>query len=214
MNSTKDRAFRPLGCISPAQEFKGRREGVWHISATIRSNTTLAQMRFSEKCRITSWYDATAGRIAAHHAIDVVQSNSAGNQVIPPVGTPIYAMEAGTVVAAVSSNGPVSYPSCMSWSPRPQPNYVKIRGSDGYYTLYMHITPIVSNGQVVTQGQEIGTIDGSGCQSNHHVHVSRKDSSGTIYNFVIPGCVNSPTPVNWYDDPEVPIYDNDDDEDA
>ena len=107
----------------------------------------------------------------------MVQANSPGNQVIPLVGTPVYAMEAGTVPLAVSSNGPVAYPVCMSWSPRPQPNYVKILGSDGCYALYMHV-PIVSNNQVVTQGQEIGTTDGSGCQSNHHVHVSRKDSSG------------------------------------
>jgi hypothetical protein len=53
-----------------------------------------------------------------------------------------------------------------------------------------------------------------GCQSKHHVHVSRKDSSGNTYNFVIPGCVNSPTPMNWYDDPEGAVYDNDDDEDS
>jgi len=84
--------------------------------------------------------------------------------------------------------------------------------SDGYFTIYMHMTPSVSNGQFISQGQQIGTIDSSGCQSKHHVHVARKDPSNNSVNFVIPGCSNSPTPMNWYDDPQGAAFDNDDDD--
>jgi len=84
--------------------------------------------------------------------------------------------------------------------------------SDGYFTIYMHMTPSVSNGQFISQGQQIGTIDSSGCQSKHHVHVARKDPSNNSVNFVIPGFSNSPTPMNWYDDPQGAAFDNDDDD--
>jgi len=166
---------------------------------------------YSTACRITSWFDATAGRIAAHHAIDVMQADGSGNQLEPPIGTPVYAMEAGTVLAVVSGAANSPYPACMSLNPRPAGDYVEITGSDGYNTIYFHITPIVSQGQAISQGQQVGTIDNSGCQSKHHVHVGRKDPSNNAVNFVIPGCVNSPTPTNWYDDPQGAVYDNDDD---
>jgi murein DD-endopeptidase MepM/ murein hydrolase activator NlpD len=86
-------------------------------------------------------------------------------------------------------------------------NYVKIQGSDGYFTVYVHVTPTVPEGRVVAQGDQIGITDNSGCQSGGHIHMSRTDSSGTAVNFKLP-CVN-PLPTTNFSDGVV----NDDDPD-
>lgn len=152
-------------------------------------------------CRITSFFDAvrTSG---AHHALDLVFDNGQGGGTIPPYGTPVTAMEAGTVIAAVSGQPSAPYPACMSGNPRPPGDYVKIvSDSDHYSTVYFHMTPSVSNGQHVNAGQVIGTLDASGCQSHAHLHVARKDPAGNLVNFTIP-CVNQ-VPVTQYDDGEI-----------
>ena len=103
-------------------------------------------------CRIASFFDAIRNA-AAHHAQDVVYDNGSGGSTIPAYGTPITAMEAGTVIASVSGNGPASttYPGCAETGA--PDNYVKVRGSDGYSTIYFHMTPTVSVGNSVTTGQ-------------------------------------------------------------
>jgi len=50
----------------------------------------------------------------------------------------------------------------------------------------------------VTQGQQIGVTDNSGCQLHGHIHMRRTDPSGTPVNFTIP-CVN-PLPTNNFAD--------------
>ncbi len=77
-------------------------------------------------------------------------------------------------------------------------NYVKIQGSDGYYTVYVHVTPTVATGVHVNQGQQIGVTDNSGCQLGGHIHMRRTDPSGTPVNFKLP-CVN-PLPTNNFAD--------------
>ncbi len=153
-----------------------------------------------KSCRVTSFFDAvrTSG---AHHALDLIFDNGQGSGTIPAYGTPVTAMEAGTVVAAVSGQPAASYPACMTANPRPPGDYVKIQGSDNYSTIYFHMTPSVSARQSVVAGQVIGMLDASGCQSHAHLHVGRKDPSGNLVNFTIP-CVN-PVPTNQYDDGEI-----------
>ena len=54
-----------------------------------------------QACRITSFFDASRfGH--AHHAQDLVHDNGSGGKTVPAYGTPVTAMEAGTVTAAVS----------------------------------------------------------------------------------------------------------------
>lgn len=65
---------------------------------------------------------------------------------------------------------------------------MKIKGTDGYFTSYVHVTPTVANGRSVTQGQQIGVTDNSGCQSGGHIHMVRRDPNGIPVNFTIP-CV-------------------------
>lgn len=118
----------------------------------------------------------------------------------PAYGTPVYAAEAGQVVAVNSGAGaaPGGYPACIGTGAAG--NYVKIQGSDGYYTIYFHVMPLPSivKGVKVTAGQEIGTLDNSGCQSGAHTHVARKDSSGNPVNFTLP-CTNPVPTIKYYD---------------
>ena len=150
-------------------------------------------------CWITAFYDATR-LTGPHHALDLVFDNGSGTGgQVPAIGTPVYAMEAGTVVATMSGQPNAPYPACMSTTPCPPGDYVKIRADgDSYTMLYFHMTPLVSVGQHVAAGQEIGTLDGSGCQSNPHLHVGRKDPNGNSVNFTIP-CTN-PYPTTKFDD--------------
>jgi murein DD-endopeptidase MepM/ murein hydrolase activator NlpD len=60
------------------------------------------------------------------------------------------------------------------------------------------MTPTVAVNAQVSQGQQIGVTDNSGCQLHGHIHMRRTDPSGTPVNFTIP-CVN-PTPKNNFAD--------------
>jgi murein DD-endopeptidase MepM/ murein hydrolase activator NlpD len=72
-------------------------------------------------------------------------------------GTPVHSVAAGTVVHA----GPDG-----SYG-----NDVIIRHADGKYTLYAHLTkPLVSAGQTVTEGQEIGISGATGNVTGPHLH--------------------------------------------
>jgi Peptidase family M23 len=157
-------------------------------------------------CWISQFFDhvsTATGR--AHHAEDAVDSNGSGGGVDPLIGDPVYAAEGGTVVVVKSDAGPASppYPNCGSHDA----NYVKIKGADNYYTVYVHVHPLVSVGQGVNAGQEIGTVDNSGCESGPHVHIQREDGNLNKYNFTLP-CTN-PTPTRNFWDGLVDDIDND-----
>jgi|GEM_PF-6261307 len=145
-------------------------------------------------CRITSWFDATR-TTGPHHADDVVFDSN--GQV--PLGTPVHAMEGGTVVDALSGQLHAPHPACKTTIPRPPGNHVSIQTTDNYVTVYFHMTPSVTKGQQVNAGDVIGTLDSSGCQSNPHLHVGRKDPNGVSVNFTIP-CVNPLPTGNKFDD--------------
>jgi murein DD-endopeptidase MepM/ murein hydrolase activator NlpD len=72
-------------------------------------------------------------------------------------GTPVHSVAAGTVVHA-GADGAYG-------------NDVIIRHADGKYTLYAHLTePLVSVGQSVTSGQEIGISGATGNVTGPHLH--------------------------------------------
>ena len=100
--------------------------------------------------------------------------------------------------ASNAGNGPAAggYPACVGTGALV--NYVKIKGSDGYYTVYAHLTPTVATNASVSAGQQIGVTDNSGCQSAGHIHVARKDPNNNPVNFTIP-CTN-PLPTSKFAD--------------
>jgi murein DD-endopeptidase MepM/ murein hydrolase activator NlpD len=72
-------------------------------------------------------------------------------------GTPVHAVAAGVVVSA-GADGAYG-------------NDVIIKHADGKYTLYGHLTqPLVSAGQSVTEGQEIGISGATGNVTGPHLH--------------------------------------------
>ena len=84
---------------------------------------------------------------AGHRGIDFVV----------PYGTPVGASDGGTVIYAGVSK---SYG-----------NHVKIRHSDGFVTLYAHLSSIsVKTNDKVFQGQEVGKVGSTGNSSGNHLH--------------------------------------------
>ena len=89
----------------------------------------------------------TAGASTYHQGVDL-----AG-----PEGTPIYAARSGTVTIARYSNSAGFY--------------VTINHGDGFSSIYMHMTGyIVSVGQYVSQGQQIGSMGSTGISTGPHLH--------------------------------------------
>jgi murein DD-endopeptidase MepM/ murein hydrolase activator NlpD len=92
--------------------------------------------------------DPFRGSAAMHAGIDL-----AG-----PVGTPIYATADGTVVAA-------------GWNSGGYGNLVKIDHGRGIETRYGHMSAIlVSAGQHVARGQQIGRMGSTGRSTGSHLH--------------------------------------------
>ena len=74
-----------------------------------------------------------------------------------PRGTPVYATRSGIVTTATHSYS--------------AGNYVQIDHQDGFRSVYMHLdTYCVSSGQVVSAGQQIGTVGTSGISNGYHLH--------------------------------------------
>lgn len=89
----------------------------------------------------------TTGASTYHQGIDID-----GN-----TGDPVWAAKAGVVV--ISGWGNVSG------------NYIKIDHRDGTTSVYMHLQArYVSKGQMVSQGQSIGTMGNTGVSTGDHLH--------------------------------------------
>lgn len=74
-----------------------------------------------------------------------------------PRGTPVRASRAGIVTVAGYSNS--------------AGNYVQINHQDGFSSIYMHLDSFcVASGQMVTAGQQIGTVGSTGISKGSHLH--------------------------------------------
>lgn len=93
------------------------------------------------------------------HPILKTQQFHNGVDFAAPSGTPILAAYDGKVVGA-------AYNSSMG-------NYVMIDHGDGLYTIYMHASKLyVSNGQMVTKGEQIAAVGSTGRSTGPHLHFS------------------------------------------
>ena len=108
---------------------------------------------------ITSYFEYRWGRL--HEGIDI---SGCG------FGSPIYAVESGTVLSTVSgcSNYGSIYDSCGDYFG----NHVWIQHPNGVYAVYAHMTSglAVSPGQTVSKGQVIGYMGSSGSSTGTHLH--------------------------------------------
>ena len=89
--------------------------------------------------------------------ISGAKSNHTGVDMACPTGTPIYSSSAGTVAF-------VGYSNIFG-------NYVIIKHSKGYQTLYGHMSKIIAKkGQIVSQGTKIGLVGSTGYSTGPHLH--------------------------------------------
>lgn len=128
----------------------------------------------------TNWIDRTypyggtaGGRLEIHHGVEFVN----------PGGTPILAVEAGTVFYAGDDTSTVF---------GPYPNYYghvvvvqhAVTTPDGrpVYSLYGHMDRFeVQTGQTVNRGQQLGTVGATGIAMGPHLHFEVR--VGDPYNF-------------------------------
>jgi murein DD-endopeptidase MepM/ murein hydrolase activator NlpD len=107
--------------------------------------------------RVTSGFGARFGR--AHQGIDIAA----------PIGTPIRAPLAGTVI----ESGPAS--GFGMW--------VQVRHADGTVTTYGHINrSLVRVGQEVAAGEVIAEVGNRGRSTGPHLHIEVETSSGNKIN--------------------------------
>lgn len=84
-----------------------------------------------------------------HHGIDYAA----------PTGTPVYAIGDGRIIA-------------KGWDKKGGGNYVKIRHNSVYTTVYMHLNKFakgLKNGDMVKQGDQIGTVGKTGLATGPHL---------------------------------------------
>ena len=86
-----------------------------------------------------------------------IASNHTGIDMAAPKGTPIKASKTGTV----------SYTGFSSV----YGNYVIVNHTDGYQTLYAHMSKIlVKKGQRIAQGERLGLVGSTGYSTGNHLH--------------------------------------------
>lgn len=139
-----------------------------------------------ESITITSQYEAYDGfRINPHGGIDIGANGQAAGVVN------VIAAKAGEVVYPTSKtqtqyedNGYYGNQDGGQYG-----NYVKIKHSDGTYTIYAHMAKnsiTVMAGDVVDQGQVIGKVGNSGSSTGVHLHFEMKVGGDLRENRVDP----------------------------
>lgn len=107
---------------------------------------------------ISSTYGTSRGSTRRHTGVDLRN----------PKGTPIYVVDDGVVINA-------SYQGTYG-------NLIKVSHGNGLVTYYGHCdTMIVSVGQVVKKGQEIGTVGITGDATGYHLHFEVR-KNGVVQN--------------------------------
>lgn len=109
---------------------------------------------------ITSYFEWRWGRL--HEGIDISGCGS---------GSPIYAIESGTVLETYSSCS--NYGSISSTCGDGFGNYVWIKHPNNVYAVYGHLlnSVAVSPGQKVSKGDVIGYMGSSGSSTGTHLHL-------------------------------------------
>lgn len=111
----------------------------------------------------------------------------AGIDIAPPkagtVGTPVYAMFAGTVERVVAGRDPGQPASSGRVLARLRSgNGSIVRNPDRERQVFNHVDPIVREGQYVREGQLIGHTDRSGIQTGPHLHLETWNRSGNPFD--------------------------------
>lgn len=117
----------------------------------------------SGMCVITQGY-----KKGVHNGVDLVNTNSKGAHLL---GWEVAHSDG--VVVAYRNN-------CNGFEKGSYGNYVKLKHSDGYYTLYAHIaynTVKVKTGDKVKRGQVLGYMGNTGYSFGGHLHFEVRDTN-------------------------------------
>lgn len=111
--------------------------------------------------RLTSPFGPRWGR--NHNGVDLAGS----------VGSPIVAARSGVVVTAIAGCHRTSSWGCGGGFG----NYITIAHNDGFATIYAHLATLsVSSGEVVSAGDQIGTVGNSGNSYGPHLHFETRQA--------------------------------------
>jgi murein DD-endopeptidase MepM/ murein hydrolase activator NlpD len=127
---------------------------------------SISTIRGNNSCDIgcgngTFWVQGTGRHVWPIGARNLSQSYWFGHQAID-----VSASEGSSVVA--SDTGTVTW---AAWNVYCYGNLVVVNHGNGYETFYAHLNTIgVTAGQIVQQGQYLGTSGNTGCSSGPHLH--------------------------------------------
>lgn len=117
--------------------------------------------------RIGDGYGPRAGRRAGyrHRILDIAA----------PGGTPVVAMNNGTVTDVVSHCRVGNFDCGGGWG-----NFVLVQHGDGVFTRYCHLSSVeVTEGQQVQRGQIVGRVGNTGHSYGNHLHLDVRRGSGS-----------------------------------
>lgn len=133
------------------QEEEHRQQETGNASGGSGSSSTDFMWPIPDSSRITSRFGPREAPVAG------VSNFHKGVDVGAPTGTKIYAAQAGTVVI-----------SQYNYSAG---NYIMINHGNGVYTVYMHCSKLlVSVGDQVAKGDNIGLVGSTGYSTGPHLH--------------------------------------------
>ncbi len=123
--------------------------------------------------------DPITGVAANHSGIDIAPKGAAAGVV------PVIAAKSGEVVFPEADDN-INYGNGSGINGSTYGNYIKIKHSDGNYTLYAHLhanTILVRKGDTVEQGQVIAYVGNSGRSTGTHLHFEVREGQDN-YNSV------------------------------
>ena len=139
----------------------------WMARPIPYGNTTWASRNYP-------YGNTNGGRLATHHVVDIQN----------PTGTPVIAVQDGTVLYAGDDLGALFGPSPNFYGNVIviQHDFVAPGTGEPVYSLYGHLSAVeVGQGERVTQGDQIGRVGAAGVALGPHLHFEVRVGDPTSY---------------------------------
>ena len=164
----------------------------WPFSSAFMFNCTQRKKVFGNLFCISQYFGSTPFATANPQVYN--NGGHPGVDFAAPVGTPIYAARAGTVLATGNTD---LVRGCYSYG-----KWVMIIHGNGISTLYAHLSAIdVVKGQTVGAGEEVGLSGMTGYATGPHLHFGVYATEGTQittlrqFRDTATACANATMPV-------------------
>ena len=118
------------------------------------------------------WLRPTSGRLTSGFGPRWGRNHN-GVDIAAPIGTPVVAARAGTVVHVTNGCNPTSSWGCGGGFG----NHVIVAHAGGMATVYAHLSTVATgSGQQVSAGQQLGGIGNSGSSYGAHLHFEVREA--------------------------------------